>query len=148
MLDLDLHRYKDRLQVKKEGGKTYLRCALRKKYLVLQPEEIVRQLVVYYLVEELNYPKGRIQMERGLHVFENSRRFDLLVLDRELAPYLLIECKSHRVPLRQSTFDQASLYNTQVNAPYLLITNGVQTFCAAIDRAQGQYTFVDIPEYP
>lgn len=148
ILDLDLHKHKDKLKIKKEGDQTLIWDIIRKKYLVLQPEELVRQLLAHFLIHDMDYPKSYIQFERGIKVHQMAKRFDIIVMDRHVNPFLLIECKSHRVKLTQETFDQVSNYNQKIKAPYILISNGVQSFCAHIDQKMGNYHFTDIPDYP
>lgn len=132
MIDLNLHKYKDQLKIKKEGKNVLIFDLIRKKYLVLQPEELVRQLLVLHLIE-IGYPIEKIQVEKGLKINGLRRRFDIVVYDKNFLPYLLIECKSHTVPISQDTFDQIANYNIELRAPYLLVSNGVQTFCCGLD---------------
>ena len=148
ILDLDLHKHQDKLKVKKEGERTYIWDIFRKKYIVLQPEELVRQLVALYFIHDKAYPQAYIQLERGLKVDKMAKRFDMIIRDKEVAPFMLVECKSFKTKLKQETFDQVSHYNTQINAPFILITNGRQTLCAHIDQESASYRFVDIPAYP
>jgi hypothetical protein len=132
MIDINLHHYKDQLKIKKEGKRTLIFDIIRKKYLILQPEEMVRQLLVLHLID-IGYPKEKIQVEKGLDINGLKRRFDIVVYDRHFFPYLLIECKSHTVPISQDTFDQIANYNIELRAPYLLVSNGVQTYSCALD---------------
>ncbi len=132
MIDIDLHRYKDQLKIKKEGKTIFIFDLIRKKYLVLQPEELVRQLLILHLID-IGYPKEKIQVEKGLDINGQRRRFDIVVYDKDFEPYLLVECKSHTVRITQDTFDQIANYNLQLRAPYLLVSNGVQTFCCSLD---------------
>ena len=132
MIDINLHQYKDQLKLKKEGKTTWIFDVIRKKYLVLQPEELVRQLLVHHLVD-IGYPIEKIQVEKGLDINGLRRRFDIVVYDKHFFPYLLIECKSHTVSISQDTFDQIAHYNIQLRAPYLLVTNGVQTYSCSLN---------------
>ena len=132
MIDINLHQYKDQLKVKKEGKSIFIFDLIRKKYIVLQPEELVRQLLILHLIK-IGYPKEKIQVEKGLNINGLRRRFDIVVFDQKFQPYLLIECKSHTVPISQDTFDQIANYNIELRAPYLLVTNGVQTFCCELN---------------
>ncbi len=132
MIDINLHSYKDQLKLKNEKGVVYIFDIIRKKYLVLQPEELVRQLLIHYLIDK-GYPKEKIQVEKGLNVNGLNRRFDVIAYDTNFEPYLLVECKSHTVKLDQSTFDQMASYNLAVKAPYLMACNGVQTYCCKLD---------------
>jgi len=146
-LDLDLLRFKDQLRVRKEEDKRLIFDPVRKKWLVLQPEEMVRQLMVCYLLEEKGYRKNRMSAERGLSIHQLQGRFDLLVYDQEVAPYLLVECKAPKVPVSQSVFEQAAWYNTSLQVPYLMVTNGLEAYCCAIDYEQKDYRYLqEVPE--
>lgn len=143
-IDLDLLRFKDRLRVRQgKDGKRLLFDPIRKKWLVLQPEEMVRQLMVAYLIEERGFSPNLISMERGLKVNTMDRRFDLLVYDQEVQPYLLVECKAFQVELGQSAFEQVIWYNSTLKVPYLIVTNGIDTYCCWMDYEQGASRFVD-----
>lgn len=147
MIDIDLHQYSDRLQIKKTGGKTMIFDMIRKKYLVFQPEEMVRQLLIIYLIE-IGYPKEKIQVEKGLNVLGQYRRFDIVVYDPSYEPYLLVECKSHKVVINQETFDQIANYNLILRAPYLLVSNGIQNYCSQLDFDRKHIKeLTAIPEY-
>ncbi|MEM9548886.1 MAG: type I restriction enzyme HsdR N-terminal domain-containing protein [Bacteroidota bacterium] len=147
MIDIDLHSYKERLKLKNEKGIVYIFDIIRKKYLVLQPEELVRQLLIQYLIFR-GYPKEKIQVEKGLDVNGLKRRFDIVVYDSNFRPYLLIECKAHTIAIDQSTFDQMANYNLVMRAPYLMACNGVQTYCCALDYNVKEIKHLDyIPAY-
>jgi len=147
MIDINLHSYKEQLKVKKEEDAIYILCAIRKKYLVLQPEELVRQLLIQFLIAK-GYPKEKIQVEKGVNVNGLYRRFDIIVYDQEFHPFLLIECKSHTVKIDQHTFDQIASYNYALKAPFLMVCNGVQTHCCKLDFDTKQIDHLSfIPEY-
>ena len=128
-------------------GKVYLWDQLRKKYLVLQPEEVVRQLLVFYLIDQ-GYPPGRMSIEKAVKVYDIKRRYDLVVMNGHMRPYLVVECKSHDVKIGQGSIDQAVLYNQTLAAPYILVTNGVQTICASVDHDTGTAELCPLPSYP
>lgn len=132
MIDINLHKYKSQLRLKKENKNTLIFDPIRKKHLVLQPEELVRQLLICHLIH-LGYPKEKIQVEKGLEINGLKRRFDIVVYDSDFSPFLLVECKSHTVKITQDAFDQIANYNLQIRAPFLLLTNGVQTYCCALN---------------
>lgn len=147
MIDLDLHKYQENLKTKKVNSTAHIYDIIRCKYLVLQPEELVRQLIVHYLIEK-GYPKEKIQVEKGMTINGLHRRFDIVVYDRAFVPYLLVECKSHKVPITQATFDQIARYNLEFKAPYLLVTNGVQTYCCEIGFQDGSIEYLHgVPQY-
>lgn len=141
-LQIDYLKYQNDLTVKKENGKKYLYCQVRKKYLVLQPEELVRQLLILYLVNEKKYPLNKISVEKGFAVNDLYRRFDVLVYNDDFNPHLLIECKAPLVNISQETFDQIARYNLAFDVPFLLVTNGFSTYCCAIDKAKETFKFL------
>jgi len=147
MIDINIHSFKDQLTLKNEKGSVFIFDIIRKKYLILQPEELVRQLLIHYLIKR-GYPKEKIQVEKGLNINGLYRRFDIIVYDKDFKPYLLVECKSHTVKIDQSTFDQIANYNLAVKAPYLMLCNGVQTYCCKLffeDKKVEHLTY--IPDY-
>lgn len=142
MIDLNLMKYKEHLQLKRQDGTRKIWDPVRKKWLVLQPEELVRQLLLQYLLLEKGYNRNRIRMEKGLQVNELDKRCDLLVFDEKIRPFLLAECKAPHVPVGQEVFEQIAWYNTALTVPFLLVTNGIDSYCCAIDYATRTYTFL------
>lgn len=149
MIALDLISYQSRLQVKKQATQSLIFDCIRKKWLVLQPEELVRQLLIQYLLSEKSYPKNRFALEKGLIINELGKRYDVLIYDQDLKPFLLAECKAPQVPLTDAAFRQIANYNMALQVPYLLVTNGIQTFCCKMDYENNSYEFIlDIPALP
>jgi len=103
-------------------------CLIRKKWIVLTPEEWVRQHFLNLLISYLNYPKGRISLEHSLKYFRNDKRSDIVVFDQEGEVFLIVECKSYNEKLDQKTLNQIAQYNKVLNAKYLAITNGLLHF--------------------
>ena len=106
---------------------------IRRKYIVLTPEEFVRQLFIHFLIEEMNIAKKRIAVERQLNLNGKKFRFDILVFDKKAQPWLIVECKSYNVKLSKDTVYQIGKYNMQIKAPYLCITNGKNSEFYKID---------------
>lgn len=128
------------LQIQDEKGKLSVFDALRKKYLVLTPEEWVRQHLIHFLIGYKGYPKSLFSLEKGLKYNQIQKRFDILVLDREGQPFLLVECKAPEVRLSHKTAEQIAVYNKTVGARFLAISNGLQHLCMEYDKAAGTYT--------
>ncbi len=121
---------------------------LRQQYVALTPEEWVRQNLVQFLIQDRGYPRGLMAAEKFLEVHGQPRRADLVVYDRQGNPLLLAECKEPSMNISQETFNQIAHYNRALRARYLLISNGVQHYCYAIDRDREEYTFLDhLPHY-
>lgn len=112
---------------KEEGGRRLIFCALRRSWLLLTPEEWVRQNFLAYLQQGLGYPAALIAVEKEIRLHELRKRFDILVYDTAHRPWLLVECKAPEVPLAPPVLDQALRYNLSVPVTYIVITNGAQT---------------------
>jgi hypothetical protein len=121
---------------------------LRRKHVVLTPEEWVRQHVVHYLADHLGYPRGLMSLERGLRYNQRQKRTDLLVLDPAGRPLLLVECKAPSVPITAATAHQATTYNHTINAPLLLLTNGLVHYCWRVDfEARTNQRLAEVPAF-
>lgn len=121
---------------------------IRKKHVILTPEEWVRQHFVNYLVNHLFYPKSLIKLEGGLSFNSLKKRSDILVYDREGKPFMLVECKASHIKIEQKVFVQASVYNKTIKAKYIVVSNGMQHFCCEIDQDSNSYEFLqEIPTY-
>lgn len=142
-LNLSLDEYQQYLKIKTEGEKRFLWDFIRSKWLVLLPEEMVRQLLIHYLIKQLGINKNRIAIEKGLSVNGLQKRCDILIFGQAMKPFLLIECKAPSVQLNQAVFRQIAQYNMTLNVPYLLVCNGPDAYCCEIDFEQKNYTFLD-----
>lgn len=117
---MDLSLYLSRLRIKNNT----VFDPVRKKWILIQPEELVRQTLLIYLLEVKNIALQRIAVEKTIHLHHLTRRFDLVYYDKKGKPLLLVECKSPSVPLTDKVLEQAVWYNFEVKAPYLLLSNG------------------------
>lgn len=143
---LNFLSFVDALQIKTQDQKRYIFDPIRKKWLVLQPEEFVRQLMVQYLLNEKGYNHNRIAIERGIKVNGMAKRCDILVFDQDLQPFILIECKAPEIPLSADVFHQMAVYNMQLHVPYLMMSNGTSSYIGKIDVENQQYTLLeDLP---
>ncbi len=122
-----------RLKWKREGEKLFFWDKRRKKYIRITPEEWVRQNVIAWLESE-SYPESLIAVEREMNILGMSKRFDLVVFDRKNKAFLLVECKRPGVKINEDTLHQALVYNRKLNAPYLLLTNGMNHYICAFDK--------------
>lgn len=127
-----------RIELKDEGGKTLIKDVVRKKWLVLTPEEWVRQHFITYLIDELEYPPASIAIEKKVEINGMPKRFDVLVYHKGNTA-MLVECKAPDVPLTQDVFHQACRYNTVLQAPVAILTNGLQTITAYIQKESIQF---------
>ena len=121
---------------------------IRKKFIILTPEEWVRQHVVQYLVQDKNYPKSYINVEKLIKVNDLSKRYDIIVYHPNGTIDLLIECKAPEVTITQQTFDQIARYNLVMNAKYLMVSNGLNHYFCQMDFENEKYIFLkELPEF-
>ncbi|MAJ51179.1 MAG: restriction endonuclease subunit R [Flammeovirgaceae bacterium] len=107
---------------------TYIKDEIRKKELVLTPEEWVRQHFLHLLIKNLNYPKALINIEKGHQYLQQQKRTDIHIYDRTGSIYLLVECKAPNVKLSANTLQQISGYDAALDARHLAITNGMKHY--------------------
>ncbi len=147
MLQLNLPQYNFR--IKKAEKNTFIFDYFRKKWIVLTPEEWVRQNFIRFLTDKMQYPASLIAIERKLSVNGTLKRFDAVVFDTNAKPVVIIEFKAPEVEITQKTFDQASVYNYVLNAPYLFISNGFNHYFCKVNIEAGKFVFLEnLPTYP
>lgn len=121
---------------------------IRKKYVVLTPEEWVRQHLLQFLVNERKFPQSLLSVEKKVLVNRLYRRTDIVVYSNSLRPLMVAECKAPSVSLNQLAFDQAARYNMTLGVSYFLISNGLSTHCCRVDVENRSYVFLeDVPLY-
>jgi hypothetical protein len=136
------------LRVELHDRKLMIFCQVRKKMVVLTPEEWVRQHVVAYLYHDLHYPLALMKMERLVKGSTRKQRADISIHDRNGNALMLIEFKAPYEPLNKETFFQTGRYNSHIKAPYLLISNGIQHYCCSVDASTNSFNFLSaIPLY-
>ena len=135
-------------KIKHENGNTLIFDEIRKKYLVLSPEEWVRQHIVQFIIREKSYPKSLIKLEGGLKLNTLQKRTDIVVYDNTGQKILLVECKAPSVKITQKAFDQIARYNSIHKIPLLFVSNGLEHYVCSIDVEAASYTFLhDLPAY-
>ncbi len=146
MINLNLPKYSFR--IKNKENKLYIFDMIRKKNIILTPEEWVRQNFIQFLINEKKYPKSLIAVEKQLRVNNVVKRTDILIFNKSGVPYIIVECKSSNVKITQDTFDQIARYNLKLNAIYLIVTNGLQHFYCKMDHQKMKYVFLkEVPDY-
>lgn len=136
------------LKLSKKACDLYVWCIIRKKSLLLTPEEWVRQHVIHYLVNKKNYPLASIASEMMINVNRLSRRCDLVVYNQTGKPIIIIECKAPEVKISETTFYQIAQYNSKLGVDYLLMTNGLDHYVCKVDHKTGHLAFLhELPEY-
>jgi hypothetical protein len=131
-------------KIKKENNTEFIFDTIRKKWIVLTPEEWVRQNFLQYLIVEKKYPATLISVEKEIKLGDLKKRFDIVVYDNNTTPWLIVECKEMNTPLDKKVIDQILRYNITLQVPFLIITNG--TYCMAFECAANQ--LVPITEMP
>ena len=127
---------------KNSENKVSIFDSIRKKFIVLTPEEWVRQHVVNYLIEEKKYPKSHINVEKLIKINALTKRYDIVVFEPDGSIFLLVECKAPKVKINQDTFDQIARYNLVLKAKYLMVTNGLNHYFCKMDFENEKYNFL------
>lgn len=146
MLNLNFPEYSFRF--KSSENKPLVFDEIRKKFVVLTPEEWVRLHVVQFLLKEKNYPKSLINVEKQLKLNNTTKRYDVVVFNNDGSIFLIAECKAPSIPITQLTFDQIARYNLALKSEYLMVTNGLEHYFCQMDFENERYVFLkDIPNY-
>lgn len=123
-------------KIKKENDKLNIFDALRKRFVRLTPEEWVRQHFVQFLIEELNYPAGKIGNEIAVKINGLTKRCDSVIYNNYGKPEIIVEYKAPKIQINQSVFDQIFVYNTKLNVPFLFITNGISHYACVMKKGK------------
>lgn len=122
---------------------------VRNVWILLTPEEWVRQNIIHYLINENKIPKSLIAVEMPIKMNSMQRRCDIVVYTKSGKPKMIVECKAPSVKINQQTVDQASRYNLTLKVPFLLVTNGLQHYSFFIDfENKTTEVLKTIPDYP
>jgi hypothetical protein len=146
MLKLNFPTYPFRF--KNSENKVSIFDEIRKKFIILTPEEWVRQHVVHYLINEKKYPKSLINVEKVLTINKLRKRYDIVVFNPDGSIHILVECKAPEVKISQATFDQIARYNMTMKARFLNVTNGLNHYYCQMDFENEKYEFLQsLPDY-
>jgi len=133
-------------KIKEDKEQAYIWDPIRKKYLVLTPEEWVRQHMVAYLQESKHFPSGLINLEGGFTHRKHAYRTDIRVYNKQAEALMIIECKAPQVHIKEEVFKQVINYNLEFNSPYIGVTNGLKHYC--LQFKDNKYQFLDdFPDY-
>ncbi|MEY3237699.1 MAG: hypothetical protein RI883_1800, partial [Bacteroidota bacterium] len=136
------------LKLTRKEGQVFVWCIIRKKSLVLTPEEWVRQHLIHFLIQEKQIPIGLIAAEMAIEINQLSRRCDVVVFGIDGKPRLIVECKAPEINLTEKTFNQIAQYNAALNVDLLMVTNGIQHIVCQIDRENTQLNYLeDLPQW-
>lgn len=146
MQKLNFPSYKFR--IKNSENKTQIFDEVRKKFVVLQPEEWVRQHCLQYIIKEKNYPISLINIEKQLQVHGQKKRYDIVLYNSDGSVYCLVECKAPHIPINQEVFDQIAQYNLALDTAYMMITNGINHYYCTMNKTSKSYQFLEsLPKY-
>lgn len=123
------------------GAKKQIFDEARKKFIVLTPEEWVRQNIIKFLCEEKRYPKSLMVVEKTIKINNMHKRCDIVFYNKKGKPIVIVECKAPDININQKVFDQIARYSKALNPDLLIVTNGLKHFCCMIDFTKEKYTF-------
>ena len=136
------------IRLKNSENKTLIFDPIRKKFVVLQPEEWVRQHCIQFLLNEKHFPKSLINVEKQIKLNGTIKRYDIIVFNSDGSIHLIVECKAPNITINQETFDQIARYNLALKANLLMVTNGINHYYCHMDYEQERYHFLrELPEY-
>ena len=146
MQNLNFPKYNFRF--KSNENKTLIFDIIRKKFVVLTPEEWVRQHTIHFLTSEKKYPISHINVEKQLQLNDMVKRYDIVVFNKDRTIKIIVECKAPSIKTNQQTFDQIARYNLVLKSETLMVTNGLEHFFCKMDFANKKYLFLkDLPSY-
>ena len=130
-------------KTKSKENISYIWDPIRKKNIIITPEEWVRQHAIQFLIQERKYPAQWMAIEKQFTINGQHKRADIVVYNNELHPHIIVECKAPNIKITQETFDQIARYNLSLNAKYLMITNGLQHFYCQMNFEKETYVFLE-----
>lgn len=137
-----------KMKLKMEEGVIKVYDPLRYKYVILTPEEYVRQQFMAWMHLDRHYPVALMANEMSLNINGNRNRSDSVIFGRDGKPLIIIEYKAPDIKITQSVFDQIVRYNMSLRAGYLIVSNGLTHYCCRINYEAGDYYFIPmIPDY-
>lgn len=138
----------NKFQFRQKDGKKYIYDRFRKKYVLLTPEEWVRQNFLTWLTLEKGYPVSLLRVESNLMLGNSNWRFDAVFFRKDGKPAVIIECKAPDVPVGPESFEQIARYNKMLKADYLMVTNGERHYCCKMDYNTRSWVFLhEIPDW-
>lgn len=141
MKSIKLYTYP--LNIKVVNQQKMILDIIRNKYLILTPEEFVRQNLLLNLINEKKYPKSLIAVEYPLKHIDKILRCDIVVFNKNSVPDIIIECKAPDVNINQKVIDQAANYNSKLKVNYMAVSNGNKTYCCKLDYIKHKYEYLD-----
>ena len=146
MQKLNFPKYNFRF--KSNENKTLIFDIIRKKFVILTPEEWVRQHTLHYLIYDKKYPVSHINVEKQLLLNDTVKRYDIITFKNDGEVHIIIECKAPSITINQITFDQIARYNLALNSDILMVTNGLTHYFCKMDFENKKYLFLhDLSPY-
>ncbi len=136
------------LRFRNDGRRISVFDEIRRKFVILTPEEWVRQHCIRFLLSDKKYPKSLVNVEKNISLNGTVKRYDAVVFQPDGKINILVECKAPEIAITQSVFDQIARYNLALNANYLMVTNGLNHYFCRMDHENSKYEFLaELPDY-
>ena len=146
MEQLNFNRYP--FTLKNRENKRYIFDVVRKKDILLTPEEWVRQHLIAFFIKDLCYPQGLMSVEKNIKYGDLDKRWDLAVFNTNQDCFLLMECKAPNVKITKTVFEQSLLYYKKLQADYLVMSNGLNHVIMKKNKSSNQFEKIDVfPNY-
>ncbi len=130
-------------KIKSKENKPYIWDIIRKKYILITPEEWVRQHTIQFLITKKGYQALWMSVEKQFTINGLHKRADIVIYDKDLQPYIIVECKAPNIKITQESFDQIARYNLSLKAKYLMLTNGLQHYYCEMNFEKETYVFLE-----
>ena len=133
-LNLPLFEFK----IKKENKNNIIFDEIRKKWIILTPEEWIRQNFIKYIISK-NYPTSLINCEKVFYINKIPKRYDIVVYNYSGEVDILVECKSSDIKINKDHFDQVMRYNIELKSKRIILTNGIENYYFKFNELTNDY---------
>ena len=133
-LNLPLFEFK----IKKENKNNIIFDEIRKKWIILTPEEWIRQNFIKYIISK-NYPRSLINCEKVFYINKIQKRYDIVVYNSAGEVDILVECKSSNIKINKDHFDQVMRYNIELKSKRIILTNGIENYYFKFNKITNDY---------
>jgi hypothetical protein len=127
------------LRIAKKDEQHYVSCIIRKKSVVLTPEEWVRQHLIAYFTDKLDYPRGLISVEKQIKYGELDKRWDVAVFKTDQSCFLLLECKAPNIKITKAVLEQSLIYYRELQSEYLALSNGIDHIILKKNKSSNEF---------
>ena len=137
-----------KLRITKKDEQLYVSCIIRKKSVVLTPEEWVRQHLIAYFTGKLDYPRGLISVEKQIKYGELDKRWDVAVFKTDQSCFLLLECKAPNIKITKAVLEQSLIYYRELQSAYLVLSNGIEHVIMKKNKSSNEFEKIEFfPPY-